>query len=208
MTAKLVETKLKNPLNQITSICLYCASSDKIPDKYFHVARQLGKLMGWHGLTLVNGAGCMGLMQAASDACHEAGGRTIGVIPSFMIKEGWCHDEMDEIIETADMHTRQEKMAELSDAAIVLPGGFGTLAEFSELVTWKQLGLYLKPIVLLNTDGYYDKLVEFLNVGMYENFLRQKHMETFVIANTPEEAIDLALSTPMWDKTMRRFAKI
>lgn len=192
----------------MNSICLYCASSDQIPEKYFIAARQLGKLMGEHGMTLVNGAGSMGLMQAAADACHEAGGKTIGVIPTFMIKEGWCHQGMDEIVETPDMHTRQEKMAELSDAAIVLPGGFGTMAELCELVTWKQLGLYLKPIVLLNTDGYYDKYLEFLNLGVEQNFQRQRHMNTFVIATTPEEALDLALSTPMWDKTIRRFAKI
>ena len=88
------------------SICIYCASSDKIPEKYFEAARELGRLMGEKGMTLVNGAGNMGLMRAGADACMEAGGKAIGIIPTFMIEEGWCHNGMTEIIETTDMHVR------------------------------------------------------------------------------------------------------
>lgn len=190
------------------SICIYCASSDQIPGKYFEAARELGRLMGEQGLTLVNGAGNMGLMRAAADACMQAGGSAIGVIPTFMIKENWHHTGMTQLIETPDMHSRQQRLAELSDAGIVLAGGFGTLAEFSELVTWKQLGLYLKPLVLLNTGGYYDGLVSFLRKGMEENFLRPEHLQTFAVASTPQEAIELAQSTPMWDANVRRFAKL
>ena len=130
----------------MNSICIYCASSDQIDKKYFEAARELGRLMGERGMTLVNGAGNMGLMRAGADACMEAGGKAIGIIPTFMIAENWHHTGMTELIETPDMHTRQQKMAELSDAGIVLAGGFGTLAELSELVTWKQLGIHLKPI--------------------------------------------------------------
>ena len=106
--------------------------------------------MAAQGIAVVNGAGSMGLMQASTDGCMEAGGEAIGIIPSFMIKEGWCHQGMTQIVETPDMHIRQQKMAEMSDAAIILPGGCGTFAELMELITWKQLGLYLKPIVILN----------------------------------------------------------
>lgn len=189
-------------------IAVYCASSNQIPEKYFEAARELGRLMGQRGMTVVNGAGNMGLMQAAADACMEAGGKAIGVIPTFMIDEGWHHRGMTQLIETSDMHARQQKMAEMSDAAIVLAGGFGTLAELSEIVTWKQLGLYLKPIVILNTDGYYDELLRFFEKGMQENFLLRQHMDTFRVASTPEEAIGLVLSTPLWDENIRRFAKI
>ena len=159
-------------------------------------------------MTLINGAGNMGLMRAGADACMQAGGKAIGIIPTFMIEEDWHHMGMTELIETPDMHTRQQKMAELSDAGIVLAGGFGTLAEFSELVTWKQLGIHLKPIILLNTDGYYDELIAFLQKGMEENFLRQEHLNTFAVASTPQEALDLALSTPLWNANVRRFAKL
>lgn len=190
------------------NICIYCASSDLIPEKYFEAARELGYLMGKRGMTVINGAGNMGLMRATADACMEAGGEAVGVIPTFMIKENWHYTGMTRLIETTDMHTRQQKMAEMSDAGIVLAGGLGTLAELSELITWKQLGIHLKPIVLLNTDGYYDGLLTFLEKGMRENFLGREHMDTFVVAHTPQEALDLAMTTPMWDAGMRRFAKL
>lgn len=190
------------------NICIYCASSDLIPEKYFEAARELGHLMGKRGMTVINGAGNMGLMRATADACMEAGGEAVGVIPTFMIKENWHYTGMTRLIETTDMHTRQQKMAEMSDAGIVLAGGLGTLAELSELITWKQLGIHLKPIVLLNTDGYYDGLLAFLEKGMRENFLGREHMDTFVVAHTPQEALDLAMTTPMWDAGMRRFAKL
>ena len=192
----------------VKSICIYCASSNQIPGKYFQAARELGKLMGQQGITLVNGAGNMGLMQAAADACMEAGGKTIGIIPEFMIAEGWDHKGMTEIIPTSNMHTRQEQMMLLSDAAIVLAGGFGTMAEFCELVTWKQLGLYLKPIIVLNTDGFYNPLFECMRKASNDNFLRKEHMETFIAASTPHEALRLAMETPLWDRSVRRFAKI
>lgn len=195
-------------MSQIKNISVYCASSNQIPEKYFEAAKALGKLMGQMGLTLINGAGNMGLMKASADACMEAGGKAIGIIPTFMKEENWHYDRMTELIETSDMHTRQQKMAEMSDAGIVLAGGFGTLAEFSELVTWKQLGIHLKPIVLLNTDGYFNDLLTFLKKGKEENFLRQEHLDTFAVATTPEEALELALSTPLWNTEVRRFAKI
>lgn len=190
------------------TIAIYCASSNQIPQKYFEAAHELGTLMGQHRVTLINGAGNMGLMQATADACMDAGGKAIGIIPTFMIKENWHYQRMTQIIETSDMHQRQQEMAQKSDAGIVLAGGFGTLAEFSELVTWKQLGLYLKPIVLLNTDGYFDPLLEFLHKGMQENFLRQEHLDTFAVAATPREALDLAMNAPICDPDIRRIAKI
>jgi hypothetical protein len=159
-------------------------------------------------IAVVNGAGSMGLMQASTDGCLEAGGKAIGIIPSFMIKEGWCHQGMTEIVETPDMHIRQQKMAEMSDAAIILPGGCGTLAEMMELITWKQLGLYLKPIVILNTNGYYNPLIQTLQQAVEMNFMRQQHSAIWQVADTPEEALQLVLETPLWDTSIRRFAAI
>ena len=164
--------------------------------------------MAAQGIAVVNGAGCMGLMQATTDGCMEAGSEAIGIIPSVMIKEGWCHQGMTQIIETPDMHIRQQKMAEESDAAIVLPGGCGTLAELMELITWKQLGLYLKPIVLLNTNGYFDFLLQALQRAVDQNFMRTQHSAIWQVAQTPEEALKLVLETPLWDTSIRRFAAI
>ena len=193
---------------EIKRICIYCASSTKIDDCFFRDARKLGQLMAAKGIAIINGAGKMGLMQASTDGCLEAGGEAIGIIPSFMIKEGWCHQGMTQIIETPDMHIRQQKMAEMSDAAIVLPGGCGTLAEMMELITWKQLGLYLKPIVILNTNGYYNPLIQTLQQAVDMNFMRQQHSAIWQVANTPEEALRVVLETPLWDTSIRRFAAI
>lgn len=189
-------------------IAVYCASSTQIDECYFKDARRLGNLMVDKGITLVNGAGNMGLMAESADGCLEKGGRAIGVIPTFMIGEGWCHNGMTQIIETADMHERQAKMAEMTDAGIFLPGGCGTFAELSELITWKQLGLYLKPIILLNTKGYFDSLLNTLHQAITENFMRPVHADIWKVAPTPEEALRMALETPLWDTSIRRFAKI
>jgi len=177
-------------------------------EKYFQAARLLGQKMAQQDITLINGAGNLGLMQATTDGCLEAGGRAIGIIPTFMIEENWCHQGMTEIVETPDMHIRQQKMAELSDAAIILPGGCGTMAELMELITWKQLGLYLKPIVILNIDGYYDPLLEMLQQAADENFMRQQHTDIWRVAESVDEALQLTLSTPLWDTNVRRFAAI
>lgn len=195
-------------MNKGKKIAVYCASSTQIDDCYFRDARRLGQLMGEQGVTLINGAGNMGLMAESANGCLEAGGKAIGVIPTFMIKEGWCHDGMTQIIETTDMHERQAKMAEMNDAGIFLPGGIGTFAEMTELIMWKQLGLYLKPIVLLNTSGYFDSMLNTLHQAIKENFMRPVHADTWCVAPTPEEALRMALETPLWDTSIRRFAKI
>jgi len=195
-------------MNKGKKIAVYCASSTQIDDCYFKDARRLGQLMGEQGVTLINGAGNMGLMAESANGCLEAGGKAIGVIPTFMIKEGWCHEGMTQIIETTDMHERQAKMAEMNDAGIFLPGGIGTFAEMTELIMWKQLGLYLKPIVLLNTGGYFDSMLNTLHQAIKENFMRPVHADTWCVAPTPEEALRMALETPLWDTSIRRFAKI
>ena len=192
----------------VSSISVYCASSSKIDPVYMEEAYKVGQLLARVGITLINGAGNMGLMKASSDGCLEAGGRAVGIIPGFMIAEGWCHQGMSEIIETPDMHIRQQKMAEAGDAAIVLPGGCGSMAELFELITWKQLGLYLKPIVILNTKGYYDALLQQLEQAAEEQFMRKEHLQIWRVAQTAEEAVQLATSTPMWDTNVRRFAAV
>ena len=192
----------------VSSISVYCASSSKIDPVYIEEAYKVGQLLARAGITLINGAGNMGLMKASSDGCLEAGGRAVGIIPGFMIAEGWCHQGMSEIIETPDMHIRQQKMAEAGDAAIVLPGGCGSMAELFELITWKQLGLYLKPIVILNTKGYYDALLQQLEQAAEEQFMRKEHLQIWRVAQTAEEAVQLATSTPMWDTNVRRFAAV
>ena len=147
-------------INNISSVCVYCASSTKIPPVYFDAAKELGRLLGERKLRVVNGAGNIGLMCAVSDAALAAGGTVTGVIPHFMVEQDWYHKGLTELIEVETMHERKQLMANLSDAVIALPGGCGTLEELLEIITWKQLGLYLNPIVILNINHYYDPLFE------------------------------------------------
>ena len=134
----------------IQTICIYCASSTQIDPVYFGHARLLGRQLAEAHIRIVNGAGNIGLMGAVSDAALEAGGEVTGVIPRFMVEQGWNHTGLTETIVVNDMHERKRTMARLSDAVIALPGGYGTLEELLEIITWKQLGLYLNPIVILN----------------------------------------------------------
>ena len=194
-------------MNTIQSVCVYSASSTKIADCYFRAARELGELLAHHGIRLVNGAGNLGLMRACADACLEAGGQVTGVIPRFMVEQGWQHPGLTELIETEDMHTRKQTMARLSDGVIALPGGYGTLEELLEIITWKQLGLYLNPIVILNTNGYYDPLLLMFEKAVEGRFMRPLHADLWAVAHTPDEAVHLVQTLPVYDKNIRQVAK-
>lgn len=195
-------------MNQINSVCVYSASSTKIDPVYFTAAETLGRLLTDHHIRLINGAGSIGLMRSVADAVLANGGEVTGVIPHFMVEQGWQHKGLTEMIEVENMHQRKQKMADLSDAIIALPGGCGTLEELLEIITWKQLGLYLNPIVILNTNGYFDPLLTMLQRAVDENFMREQHGAIWHVASTPQEAIDLIHTTPIWDSSIRKFAAI
>lgn len=195
-------------MNKITSVCVYCASSTKIDSAYFEAARELGTLLGQRRIRLINGAGGIGLMSTTSDAVLAADGEVTGVIPHFMVEQNWHHTGLTELVEVESMHERKQKMADLSDAVIALPGGCGTLEELLEIITWKQLGLYLNPIVILNVNGFFDPLLEMLEKAIDENFMHRQHGDIWKVAQTPEEAVELLYSTPVWDISIRKFAAI
>ena len=174
----------------------------------FRGGRELGRLLALRGIRLVNGAGNLGLMRACADACLEAGGQVTGVIPHFMVEQGWQHPGLTELIETDDMHSRKQTMARLSDGVIALPGGCGTMEELLEIITWKQLGLYLNPIVVLNTGDYYRPLLDMLARAAGEQFMRPVHLGIWTVASTPAEAVGQLFSTPVWDAKVRKFAAI
>lgn len=190
------------------TVCVYCASSTQIDALYVEEAARLGKLLGQQNKQVVNGAGSIGLMQAVTDAALSQGGRVTGVIPRFMVEENWHHPHLTEMIVVETMHERKKLMAELSDGIIALPGGCGTLEELLEVITWKQLGLYLHPIIILNINGYYDPLLEMFDRAVEQRFMRDQHRQLWVVAHTAEEAVDLWLSLPDWDPNLRKFAAI
>ena len=192
----------------MNSVCVYCASSTQIDAKYFSAAEELGRLIAQKGLRLITGAGNQGLMNAVEEGALATGGKVTGIIPTFMMEEGWHHTGLTELIETRTIHERKEMMAKLSDGVIALPGGCGTLEELLEIITWKQLGLYLNPIIILNIDGYYDHLLAQLRQAIDENFMRAIHGDIWKVATTPDEAIDLLFTTPAWNGRMRGYAAI
>lgn len=195
-------------MNQIHSVCVYSASSTKIYPVYFAAAEKLGALLAKHHIRLINGAGSIGLMRSVADAVLQNDGEVTGVIPHFMVEQNWHHTGLTELIEVDSMHERKQKMADLSDAVIALPGGCGTLEELLEIITWKQLGLYLNPIIILNINSFFDPLLEMLERAIAENFMRPQHGDIWKVARTPEEAVELLYTTPIWDASTRKFAAI
>ncbi len=190
------------------TICVYCASSSRVASLYSEAATRLGSLIARNGMTLVTGAGCQGLMRAVEDGALNEGGKAIGVIPRFMIDAGWQHPSLTELRVTENMHERKQLMADLSDAVIALPGGCGTMEELLEIITWKQLGLYLKPIVILNVGGYYDHLIRQLEHAVDEHFMGEIHSKIWSVASTPEEALAIIEATPVWDASIRKYAAL
>lgn len=195
-------------MNTIKNVCVYSASSAKIAPVYFAEAEKLGRLLAEKGINLINGAGCIGLMGAISDAALAAGGTVTGVIPRFMVEQGWHHQGLTRLVETETMHERKQLMANMADGVIALPGGCGTLEELLEIITWKQLGLYLNPIVILNTGGYFNPLLEMLEKSLDEHFMRPEHRALWQVAETPEQAVDLLYTIPRWDAKLRKIAAV
>ena len=173
----------------IKKIAVYCSSSDQIKKIHFDQAENLGTLMANNGLELVYGGGMVGLMGQVAKAIKHHQGHTIGVVPEALRIDGVVNTIDDELIITPDMHTRKAKMIELADGFIGLGGGFGTLEEMLEVMTLKQLGYHEKPIVFLNTDGYYDRLFEMFEHIYAENFAKTEYRQLYHISQSPEDVI-------------------
>lgn len=147
--------------------------------------------MAQRGWRCLNGAGSEGLMRAVSDGTLDTGGEAIGVIPQFMIDNGWHYERLTQIISTPSMHERKSTLARMSQAVIALPGGCGTMEELLEAITWRQLNISPKPIILLNTLGFYDNLVAMLNHAIEHGFMKASHHRLWKVAKDPEQALDI-----------------
>lgn len=172
------------------NICVYGASSDALHDSYYQAAHQLGGLLAGRGDTLIFGAGCLGIMGAAARGAHQHGGRVVGIIPKYLRKEGICYEQADELIVTKDIRERKAVMESLADAFIALPGGFGTLEELMEILTLKQLRIHQKPIVLLDTNGFFDPLKELFEHIYRERFVKPHYRSLYHFAPTPQDALE------------------
>lgn len=171
------------------SICVFCGSSMGSNPAYKDEAEKLGILLANKDITLVYGGGNIGLMGVLADSNLQANGRCIGVMPGRLIDLEIAHDNLSDLIVVDSMHERKGKMAELSDGFIALPGGFGTLDELSEALTYNQLRLYDKPVGILNINGYFDHILDFFDRGVEEGFVRAEHRDNLIISDDTEELL-------------------
>lgn len=179
----------KTPVN--FRVCVFCGSSDGANPEYLRQTEQLGWALATKGWGLVYGGADIGLMGALADAVLERLGQVVGVIPQALVDREIAHDQLTELHVVSSMHERKARMAALADAFIALPGGYGTLDEFLEILTWAQLGIHQKPCVLINTAGYYDGLLSFLDHAVKEDFVRIHNRQLVMTARNAEHAIAL-----------------
>lgn len=175
-------------------VCVFCGSSAGARPIYTKTAQQLGKAIASQNMGLVYGGGSIGLMGIIADAVLKERGDVIGIIPYALSSNEIAHQGLTELRYVPGMHERKAMMAELSDAFIAMPGGFGTLDEFFEILTWSQLGFHSKPIGLLNVDGYFDLLLAFIDHVLQERFIQAKHHQLMVISSEPEMLLSELIS--------------
>jgi uncharacterized protein (TIGR00730 family) len=183
-------------MSKVNSICVYCGSSSRVGDGYKQAAHALGTLIGESGRQLVYGGGRVGLMGIVADAALAAGGRVTGIIPQHIQSLEVEHLGLTELIVVDSMHTRKRMMVDRSDAFVVLPGGLGTLDETFEILTWKQLRLHDKPVVVINVEGYWDPLERLLDNLIAEGFAQTGHRRLFTVVERVEDVFDTLARQP------------
>jgi len=173
----------------IQKICVYCGSADHLNPDYLASARRMGELIAQRNMHLVFGAGSTGLMGAVADGALSVGGEVTGVIPEYFNTPTLAHVQLTHLEVVATIHERKARMAELADAFIALPGGYGTFEEFFEILTWAQIGLHNKPIGLLNVRNYFDPMIHMIEHARAEGFIYNEHRSLFVHSNQPDELL-------------------
>jgi uncharacterized protein (TIGR00730 family) len=182
----------------IQQICVYCASSPNLATIYLEDAAALGHTLAQEGITLIYGGGGTGLMGRIADAVLEKGGRVIGIMPHFMRELEWAHKGVGEIHFVEDMHARKKRFLDGTDAVVALPGGCGTLEELLEVITLKRLGLFDKPIIIVNTNGFYNPLIAMLDRTIEERFLSEHHRSMWRVVTYSSKVLEAVAETPPW----------
>jgi len=190
------------------SVCVYCASSRSAHPDYRAAAYRLGETLAERGYGIVYGGGAVGSMGALADGALRRGGTVVGVLPRFMAELEWGHKGLTELELVEDMSSRKHRMLMRSVAVVALPGGSGTFEELLEAISLKRLGLYLHPIVIVNTRGYFDPLLAQLARAVEERFMDARHLEMWSVVERPEEVPQAIESAPGWSADARRFAGV
>jgi hypothetical protein len=206
ITASSSPVGLQQPLDR--AVCVYCASSSTAHPEYREAAFKLGEALAAGGITVIYGGGGRGSMGALADGALGKGGRVVGILPRFMDDLEWGHRGLSELKLVEDMRTRKHLMLAGAQAAIALPGGCGTLEELLEAITLKRLGLFLGPIVLVNTRGYFQPLLETLSRAVEEHFMDARHALMWQVVARPEDVPDALARAPAWSVEFRSFAAV
>jgi uncharacterized protein (TIGR00730 family) len=192
----------------IKRVCVYCASSRQCDQVYHDAASRLGAILARNQVTVVYGGGKSGSMGALADGALAEGGRVIGVLPRFMDEIEWGHKRLSELILVGDMHERKRLMIQEVDAVVALPGGCGTWEELFEAMSFKRLGLYTGPIVIVNTNDYYRPMLEMLERSIEYRFMDARHRGLWMVADEPERVLDAIAASPPWSPDNRSFAAL
>ena len=190
------------------TVCVYCASSRSADPEYRRAAFRVGEVLAEQGIAIVYGGGARGSMGALADGALARGGRVVGILPRFMADLEWGHRGLSELTLVEDMRTRKHLMLSSAQAAIALPGGSGTFEELLEALTLKRLGLFLGPIVLVNTRNYFDPLRALLESAVHERFMDERHLDMWQIVSAPEDVPGALAAAPQWSASARSFAAV
>jgi len=191
----------------ISNISVFCASSSKLNSVYFRAAEKLGVLLSQNKLSVYYGGGRVGLMGKLADTILAHNGNITGVIPDFMVAQGWNHPDVEQVV-VPDMHERKKYLTRIADAIVALPGGVGTMEELLEVITLKQLGKVLVPIIIVNTSGYFNTLLSFFNQMIEQGFMRQEHRNIWSVVNDPGDVLEAIADAPAWDGSIIKIAQV
>ena len=187
-------------------VSIFCDSSAKVNGAYLQAAHDLGQILAGAGIAVNYGGGGLGLMGALADSMISAGGSVRGIIPEFMVEQGWNHPKVEDMVVVSDMYERMKVLKINIDAYITLPGGVGTLEELLEMITHKQLGQVLEPIIIVNTNNFFAPLLEMLDKMVEEKFMRAQHKDIWTVVEKPDEVLEAIQNAPGWDGSAIKYA--
>lgn len=183
-------------MKQINALCVYCGASTEVNEAYKVAAKSFGEILAANDISLVFGGGKLGLMGIIADSVMSNNGKAIGYIPAHLSESEGAHSSLSELEVVDSMHTRKRKMSERADGFVIMPGGFGTLDEFFEILTWRQISLHEKPIIIVNIDGYWNPLLELLSNVVKEEFAQHSHLELFTVVDDVHSILPTLRESP------------
>ena len=192
----------------VKKVCIYCSSSSKISKEHYDVAAFLGKEFALNGITTIYGGGSVGSMGALANAVISNKGKIIGIIPKFMVELEWGNKNITELVVVDSIAERKKKFIEDVDAVVALPGGTGTLEELSEVLSLKKLGLFTKPIIIINTNDFYNYLLMFLDKMIDDNFIRPEHKRLYSVIDDVSLVLNAIKTAPEWDHNAIKLAAL